>query len=860
MWPATVDWLGFVVAAIVLGFAIRKLRLCWLARSPRVQVTAFAWTGPSESDRDATWVTSLFREQLTALQLDPLDALPERAPGASLVDIVEGVSQTVSQKVDVGKALGRAWRAIWPDSAYEVWGTLRPLQGNGRISVQLVDRAGGNRILLSEALDDADWTLATREAAMAVAGALYPQVSRRYRGPWTAWSEAVPRELIGKYHRAHELEDENRLEEAMDAYHDTLRHDPLNPDLRLRIAMLQERLALDLDAWVTYRAIVDETDRRAWSGPDRRTRFLALYRLAILLGNRRLAEQWVKDRVPTRPLDTERDRERWDLRYELMITLERDGMLVGDTPSFGFVSRRRPVAPSAAGLLHELRGPAPRSPQERRWWVRRLFLTLDIADEQNAEFLHLEQVVAALQLMSLRRFEEIDAWLRLRPPLQAWREWRLHRPPPRMWLRRRDFSRRAIKVSKRLVRLRIAASTERRLRREGKSVLPVRTEHRLLTRRWPFPAERPLQQLARVVAPRQRWADRREDSWQLHYNAACALAAPLIDGSVLWNTRRELGAVPELEGKSRQRPTREWRRKWPLSARTTQADIVKRAVAELEEYAHRAGTDRVARQASWVGFDDPDLVGLAETEEFKLWASHHLPLRLPEVRPDRNIDVDRYTVRLVHHSARAFALAWLRRAEESDAPAKAVVAWWRGEKDAWARLAEVCWEYRSWQHRLDGLMALERWQTAAAHSPRIDFGHEQREQTIACRPIENDLLDWVAGLAADGGGRNGLPPTTVLDWAARRAEQVHAAHQAGAQRIGDRGLAVDAERGEALRAARIWTRLGDLLGQELNGRHNGGVDRATLEDAIREELRARSAAPRGRIASVREAVADWVSP
>src|SRR5215204_576069 len=73
------------VAVVVLLRALRWLLLLWRGRTPRVQISPFAWTTSEEGERESAWVTSLFREQLAALRLDALDPLPERAPGAQLV-------------------------------------------------------------------------------------------------------------------------------------------------------------------------------------------------------------------------------------------------------------------------------------------------------------------------------------------------------------------------------------------------------------------------------------------------------------------------------------------------------------------------------------------------------------------------------------------------------------------------------------------------------------------------------------------------------------------------------------------------------------------------------------------------------
>jgi hypothetical protein len=837
--PAAAWAVAVVIAlGIVAGFAIRRVRLLWLMRSPRVQISEFTWTGKKDDERDGVWFTARFRDQLVMLQANPLDPLPERSPSTPLVDVVEGVSQGVSGKADVGKAAGRLFRAIWPVAAYEVWGTLRPLEDDEcLISVQLIDRTRGNRSLVSASVLGRDWRRGARQAAMAVGGGLYPFVAKKHRGPWTRWSKPLPPELVNAYHKAQRLDEEDRLAEALNGYHEALLHDPLNPELRLKIAMLQERLALDLDAWVTYLAIVTETDRKAWVGAERRTRFVALYRLAVLLNNGRIATQWVEDATDGEQ-ETEHDKERWKLRNELMISMERDPWLTG-RPSNG--GRAGVSNASATELLSCLPDRPSGEMHERREWLRELLLTERIADGSNrAKAARRERIEALLQVMSLRRLEELEDWLRATPPALLawrwhwlqWREWCLHRPPLRQWLRRRDLSRSVIRVSQLFARIHIAASTERRRVEAGKSTADIRSEHRALTSAWPFPPagnwrrpfppDGPRRALARWIAPRRRWANGRSDSWQLHYNAACAVASVLVDSSVLSNARRDDEESPALPGT------------------ITQEHVVRRAVYELEEYAHRAGTEKVGEQADWIAYDDPDLRGLHSQDAFKIWASHHLPLDLPEERPERSLNVERYTARMLKEAARVFADVWRERAEQHEPAATEVAAWWRVERDAWRRVAAVCREHRSWKQRLDALKALREWLRSQDKEGRIDFGHEARHRTVEAKPVTSDLFAEMAMLLGKGPPRRrGLGPTTALRWAERRSRRVERACDGKARLRRRRAPARWHERRQELKAARIWTRLADMLKGELNGEPAGraatGEPWASLKP-VRKEL------------------------
>lgn len=863
LWPPVLA----AIAAIVLLRTVRWLLLLWRGRTPRVQISSFAWATSDNADREATWVTSLFREQLAALRLDALDPLPERAPGAPLVEIVEGVGQGVGRSLDIGKAAGRLFRTVWPDAAYEVWGTLRPHpDGGGRISVQLIERRRGNRTLLNVALDDASWEDGAREAAMAVAGALYPRVRPRDRGPWTLWKGTVPRQLMGNYHAARRNEEANRPEHALAGYHAALDQDPLNPNLRLKIAMLQERLELDLDAWVTYEAIVDESDRRAWRGPDRRVYMLALYRLAVLLNNGRAATQWVKNASVKKGEGTLRDEERHTRRRELMMSLRSSPLF--ENPKINLPTAR--FLPTTRFVELSSRTTSSRITTSPSGVLLTMLRSIDEADDAK-EMLDVfepsakddrereRKIDARLQILSLRRLEELGAWLRVRPPIRPslWRDWWIHRPALRHWPSRPELARSVVRTSKLLVRVRIAASLERQLKRrrapsqeekhtKERATEEIRAAHMSLTKRWPFPPVGALRHVIHFLAPRRRLSNRREDSWQLHYNAACAAACVLRRDSVLSRSERESSPSERLRA---------------LPKATDRDKVIKHAIAQLEEYAYRAGSHRVAAQADWLAIDDPDLKGLRKTREFTLWASHHLPRALPQDLPTRKVDVKRFTVRVVHEGARVFADRWRERANDLRPSAAEIVDWWHFEEQLWAELGNAFREHLSWQERLSWLETLQEWLHTAKMEDYVDFSHEARGTAPADSMPEElfDELSQLAGCEAGENGSNGSAPgrRSVLDWVAARARYVRAAYEKGEGRADMRGsLRARVERGEALRAARIWARLAETLEIELaKPREDPTKALYPMVQRIRTELPAdghRGAGPTRRAVSVIE--------
>jgi hypothetical protein len=803
--PALLSALAALAITALLTVTVRAARwarLRWRARSPRVQIASFAWAAPDDAGHEAKWVTSLFREQLSNLRLDPLDPLPERAPGAPMVEIIEGVGQGIGHKFDLGTVLGRLYRSAWPDAAYEVWGTLRPLhEGGGRISVQLVDRARGNRAVVSAVSDRGSWEEGAAQAAMAVAGGLYPRVAKRYKGPWTCWSKPVPCELVQLYHEARQHEAGNRPEQSLGAYHEALERDPLNPHLRLKIAMLQERLGLDLDAWVTYNAIIDESDRKSWMGPDRKARLLALFRLAVLLCNGRIAKQWVDlDEVGAE----ERAR-----RRELRMALTSDALL--EAAKRRRYAPRRPLVGfqqqlafgSATVLLQEL----PSWEGDAVQWVEDCFGEASGRSKRRRKKME-RQIKEALEIIALRRLEELDSWLRARPPLRGIRQWSVQMPPPAQWLRRSELSRAAVRLSKRLTRLRIAASAKRRIEL-GKSALTkpereeslgmVREAHLTLTRGWPFPPTRRWSRLIRWIGPRRRWADGREDSWQLHYNAACTAASTLLDDSLLSSKRKSERAV--------------------LPGDTHRDDVIDAAMAELEEYAHRAGSSRVAEQSEWLALEDPDLAGLFETNEFRLWAGHHLPWDLPDERPNRDIDVERVAAQMLQQGAIAFAKSWEARAAVEGAPPEAIAAWWREERSAWRTLLEICSAHRGWRQRLNCLLALQKCLESTEGTGRIDFAHARRDRHMTQQTRIASALKDIRTLVGD----EGAATPGIGSWVHARAEQARLFHEDRAMGVLQRRSQMAGERGAAMLAASIWDALAEGLAGELRGTSDGDL-------------------------------------
>jgi hypothetical protein len=749
-----------------LGFGARTLILRLRARSPRVQITPFSWAA-GEGDRESLWVTSLFREQLKALQLDGLDPVPDRAPGAPLVEIVEGVGQGLGKGLEWGKILGRLWRAVVPDCAYEVWGTLQPRgEGSGSISIQLISRVGGNRTLVNFTSEAAEWDNCARGAAMAAAGALYPHLANRHKGPWVEWKQPVPPDLLGLYQGALEYEQNHQFEQALCGFRETVEKDPLNPQLRLKVAMIEERLGLQLGAWFTYWAIVAESDRRMWKGAHRRTRLVALYRLAIHLWNPKLAKEWI--RTEKGDGDALRREKLERLRTELRCALEREDVFKGEGTARGV---------AATATATELMGALAGGSASREGLMGPFEEGMRSADRT-------ERIAEVLQIVSLDRLEELRERMcrrRLRSG-SRWPDRRCRRRPLRRWLFRVELPPLAVDASEVLIRVHLARSIAARLRAGGGETYDtVKQSHLELLKRWPFPDwdDRPwvttLGRRARV------WlGDRRGDAWQLHYNAACAIATQLSRNAIR-SDRTEVKAA-----------------RW-----------VKAAIEQLESFSYYARSARIAAMADWIAFEDPDLDDLYPYAEFKLWGSQRFGFGLPENRPSR-VGVERHTILILKRSAAAFAASWRSRAVTPGVAPSSLLDWWTEELEIWERLGRICRGQQSWRHRLDGFNALERWN--AANELKVEFTREKREHQIGCEPFSHGCLEGLVTLmeSADDGKE------ALLTWVKGRTGEVTiSCGRLGAAPASASAVLPRTERKAALEAATIWSDIEAVLGKAL---------------------------------------------
>ena len=196
----------------------------------------------------------------------------------------------------------------------------------------------------------------------------------------------------------------------------------------------------------------------------------------------------------------------------------------------------------------------------------------------------------------------------------------------------------------------------------------------------------------------------------------------------------------------------------------------------------------------------------------------------------------------MHEGACIFATSWRERADLPNPTAAEIVDWWRTEAEVWSALANACREHLSWQERLKWLVTLQDWlRSSACEEDAIDFSHEARG-TAAADSMSEGLFDQLEALATEsaaGDEKRHPPPVQRGDWVEERTLHVRRAHESGERLADGRGvLQAAAERTEALRAARVWTRLAEALEVELTGdcKDDSDEDLRVRIDLIRQEI------------------------
>ena len=319
--------------AIVVAFAIvivaawcfRRVRLEHLAAGPgRIEVPDFSVMTSKDVVVDAVHLTALFRQRLATLRLQSPAPVPGSAPANDFLEVLGG--STVDVKNPLVTLLSVV-RAAKPSHAWEVHGVLVKREAAPCYGVTVQVSRMPDLGAPPDAVWDYNWERAIRRAADRATAHILPH-TRTCRSPWASWHRAVmPPALIESYEYAVDMETRRRYDQALGAYYDALRHDPLNLPLRLQLGQLQEKLGLHLDALSTYQGIVgvahsgqdpEEAKRRA-SAETWHVLLAAEYRRIVLLGGPALAHQWCREDNED---NCERNAQRASLRNRLRLELE----------------------------------------------------------------------------------------------------------------------------------------------------------------------------------------------------------------------------------------------------------------------------------------------------------------------------------------------------------------------------------------------------------------------------------------------------------------------------------------------------------------------------------------------------------
>jgi hypothetical protein len=187
---------------------------------------------------------------------------------------------------------------------------------------------------------------------------------------------------------------------------------------------------------------------------------------------------------------------------------------------------------------------------------------------------------------------------------------------------------------------------------------------------WARPAdlERRVRELERGPLGIRLLRGARFRTWHEHYNAACAFALPLQD------TQHPL----------------------PAAARSTLATL---AVGRLEQATARADSAYIGSRRAWLLSEDPDLVGLRTTEEFKLFEMIYLPSS--DVTPRRpecvqRLESSRYVQKLLVATAERWQATWHARGRGLDTlpPLSDILAWFADELRIWGIVRDIALQYR----------------------------------------------------------------------------------------------------------------------------------------------------------------------
>jgi hypothetical protein len=530
------------------------------------------------------------------------------------------------------------------------------------------------------------------QAADIVTAAVLPRTRLSKRPPWSGWRHyEMPSLLVHHFELSQELNSQRRYEEALDHCFSALKLDPKSVDLRLHQGFVQEKLGLSIDAAATYAAA-----RKIASETSR-----ALYGVFRSLRNRKASGRIATYRLAVL-LAGKQFAEQWrrcdrtTLRGE-----QRDRM-------------RRRLKPELIRLLkdHQLIG-QPRHLRPRRpnvplgfdppvWFYFHEVARDDVRGTP-------PWTESAIEALLDDRQGEDQAAFALRNVLAYLAERMLERVGSKLrrpWVPSSWLSPLAVDLTIDWVKLR-HDWLKQKLERPADELQGL----------WPPNPD----DLAKRI-PRSRLFS----TWTERYNAACLYAVPLMVD--------QLGETATI-------------------SRTRRRELSKRAVAQLERAMSSAPSAFVASRRDWVLSEDPDLIALRRSDEFKHFEAIYFPMasRTP-FRPEEvnRWEQIRYTHDILAESARRWQRVWRQRRDERDVTDPATMLDWYGnEEEAWGLVHSLSREWGHWRVRHELIQRMSDWGTEYGFEPLTvsvrrfdDYGvGPGQEQERSEERVDNEIKD-----------------------------------------------------------------------------------------------------------------------
>jgi hypothetical protein len=722
----TLAFLAIVLAAL----CIRNLWLNWLAWWPgAIEIELHI---PKELDAEAEALRHGFTSRISTLRLQMPSAVPGAAPEG---DFLDTLGRRGLDEGSLATSVVTLLRAAFPSHGYRIEGDVALQPGPAHCSMTIrVTRLPGEGYPPIECRG-ASWDAVTRQAADEATAYILPQ-TRRCRDPWRAWRGYVmPGRLLHEYEEGTHHEQARRYDEALACYYAALKHDPLNMAVRLQLGKLQEKMGLYIDALATYQAMcqVDGSDdgrhyKRTYSRSARaerkRAMLAAMYRGAVLLGGSELASQWCKGERPDGS-GKRRYEQRKRLRLRLIADMRREIAGLGEPVAGIKWIERRGADDAGARKALETCPLALRSPISELSApginVEACLTHVNAAAGPDATELALRQLLA---IVALRR-------------------------SARLWATAPRWSHRVRALNRATVEL---------------TALCIRERLSWLQRGDDWTLGTP--EIKRQIGAIERRGLRRAGSggfrhWHEHYNAACALALPLVPRG---RKDDELAAA---------------------------------AVDRLALATARADSAYLAGRRDWLVSEDPDLDGLRRTAEFKRFEAVYFPT--PAATPQRegavrHLENARYVVELMSDASRRWQAEWTRRMGDETPAWTTEVEWFADEQEAWGLIGELACEYTDTRTRLGFLERMRGWgdrygfAAVTAGVPRYEDGPVPAEPGVEkiiawCDERMEHVVGAAAAMATASGiarpGRDGLLsrlPGTGRDAHRVRLDRLSAAH------------------------------------------------------------------------------------